>query len=76
MGEALKSRPTFTFPLTKLAMSSLLSKTDKVCSRFCSSQSQCWLISSNVAPGFGKTHTSGTRKDFYNMNSFSNSCRV
>lgn len=43
--------PTFTFPLTKLAMSSLLSKTDKVCRRFCSSQSQCWFISSNVAPG-------------------------
>lgn len=43
--------PTFTFPLTKLAMSSLLSKTDKVWRRFCSSQSQCWFISSNVAPG-------------------------
>lgn len=43
--------PTFTFPLTKLAMSSLLSKTDKVWRRFCSSQSQCSFISSNVAPG-------------------------
>lgn len=52
MGRSISIKgPTFTFPLTKLAMSSLLSKTDKVCRRFCSSQSQCWFISSNVAPG-------------------------
>lgn len=41
---------TFILPLTKLTISSLLSNTDKVWSRFCSSHSQWWFISSTVAP--------------------------
>lgn len=46
---------TFTFPLTKLTISSLLSNTDKVWSKFCSSHSQCWFISSAVAPRKAKS---------------------
>lgn len=65
MGRSGKAQPTFTFPLTKLVMSSLLSKTDKVCSRFCSSQSQCRLISSNVAPGFEQTETHQGKEGIY-----------
>lgn len=43
--------PTLTFPLTKLATSSLFSKTDRDCSRLWSSQSQCLFTSSTAAPG-------------------------
>lgn len=64
--------PTFTFPLTKLAMSSLLSKTDKVWRRFCSSQSQCSFISSNVAPGLEQKNIEIKRQmNSQNRNSFS-----
>lgn len=69
----ITKEPTFTFPLTKLAMSSLLSKTDKVWRRFCSSQSQCWLISSNVAPGLEEKNTPRLKDktNSQNMNLFS-----
>lgn len=65
--------PTFTFPLTKLAMSSLLSKTDKVWRRFCSSQSQCSFISSNVAPGLEQKNIQRLKDKMnsQNRNSFS-----
>lgn len=56
LGGGVGTAPTCTFPLTKLAMSSVLSKTGRVCSRFRSSQSQCCSTSSSVAPGAaGKT---------------------
>lgn len=50
------TRPTLTFPLTKLATSSLFSKTDSDCSRLWSSQSQCLFTSSAAAP---ETHEHG-----------------
>lgn len=42
---------TWTFPLTKVVMSFSFSKMERVCSRLCSSHSQCSVISLRELPG-------------------------
>lgn len=42
---------TWTFPLTKVVMSFSFSKMESVCSRLCSSHSQCSVISLREVPG-------------------------